>query len=200
MNFLAHLYLSGACEELIIGNFIGDSVKGRNFQCYPKKVREGIILHRNIDCFTDKHRIVERSKKRIRKDFSKYTPVIIDVFYDHFLAKNWGRYATQPLHGFVKSTYQLLQKNSTSFPERTQYMLPYMISQNWLENYQYMDGIRKALTGLAGRARFKSNMEVAHKALEEHYELMEKDFTQFFPELITYVESLGYPVTKVHLG
>jgi len=198
MNFLAHLYLSGTSKELIIGNFIGDSVKGRDLKHYAKKVQEGIVLHRKIDFFTDHHSIVERSKRRIRKDFRKYAPVIIDVFYDHFLASNWEEYSKEALNNYVKNTYRLLQQNSESFPERAQFMLPFMISQNWIENYKTIGGIKKALTGLAGRARFKSNMELAHISLEREYKGLGEDFQLFFPELIDYVESLGYPIRKMH--
>ena len=198
MNFLAHLYLSGTSEGLIIGNFIGDSVKGRDLNRYAKKVQEGIILHRKIDFFTDHHPIAERSKKRIRKEFRKYAPVIIDVFYDHFLATNWDIYSKEALNNYVKNTYQLLEQNSASFPERAQYMLPFMITQNWIENYKTIEGIKKALTGLASRTRFKSNMELAHNSLEKEYKELDKDFKLFFPELIDYVESLGYPIRKAH--
>jgi acyl carrier protein phosphodiesterase len=200
MNFLAHLYLSGTSEELLIGNFIGDSVKGRDYNNYPKKVKEGILLHRKIDSFTDQHPQVAISKDRIRKDYHKYSPVIIDVYYDHFLALHWEKYHAKPLKEYVAEIYKLLDSNQHTFPQRTQYMVGFMITYNWLGNYQTIGGIKQALIGLGRRAKFASNMENAYKNLLHDYDELDHDFEVFFPELVSYVESLGYSITAANMG
>ena len=161
-------------------------------------VKEGILLHRLIDSFTDQHPIVGKSKDRIRNEFHKYTPVIIDVFYDHFLAFHWGKYANEPLKEYVIRIYQLLDENRASFPAKAQYMLDFMIAHNWLENYKTIEGMKHALGGLAKRTRFRSNMEVAHRSLENEYKGFNTDFDAFFPDLLDYVESLGYNVRESH--
>src|SRR5882757_7102043 len=112
MNFLAHLYLSGNNEEILMGNFIGDHVKGNQLNSYPAKMRQGILLHRYIDTFTDSHFIMMQSKDRIRAYYRKYTPVITDVYYDHFLAANWKNYSDESLEEFAARIYRLLKKNS----------------------------------------------------------------------------------------
>lgn len=192
MNFLAHLYLSGNDDSILIGNFIADSVKGSTITKYPARVKEGIVLHRKIDQFTDTHPVVLKGKVRLRPKFHKYAPVIIDVFYDHFLALQWDDYSSVPLNDYVNGVYRLLEKNKDSFPDRSKMLLPYMIGGNWLEGYSRLEGINRSLSGMAGRSNFISNMELATKELERDIELYEAEFNAFFPLLVDYVKSLGY--------
>ncbi|HIN38704.1 MAG TPA: DUF479 domain-containing protein [Flavobacteriales bacterium] len=188
MNFLAHLLLSGANDEIRIGNFIADSVKGSDLSKFSATVQTGILLHRKIDHYTDNHPVVMKSKVRLRPQFHKYSPVIVDVFYDHFLAKNWNNYASQPLEEFIACAYKLLSDNFELIPGRTQMMLPYMIKDNWLLHYREIEGIRRALTGMARRSKFESKMEYATISLEKNYKQFQEEFETFFPELITKAE------------
>lgn len=183
MNFLAHLYLSGDEDGIKIGNFIGDFVKGKQLEDYPKAVQDGIRLHREIDFFTDQHAIVMESKDRLRKKYRHYAGVIVDVYYDHFLANHWQRYHPQALSDFVSQSYALMEKHAASFPERAQYMLPYMTQHNWLEGYGYVEGIRRALSGMSRRTSFRSRMEEASQDLVSEYEHFEDEFLRFFPEI-----------------
>ena len=192
MNFLVHLYLSGDDDDILIGNFIADSVKGSALARYPERIQEGIVLHRKIDQFTDEHPVVLKGKVRLRPKFHKYAPVIMDVFYDHFLAIHWDDYCSVSLTDYVKAVYELLEKNTESFPERTKMMLPYMIGGNWLEGYRHLEGINRSLTGMSKRTNFKSDMEFATKDLERNYDFYEEEFNEFFPLLVDYVKSLGY--------
>lgn len=183
MNYLAHLYLSADHPELSIGNFIADHVKGREIERYTGYILEGIRLHRHIDAFTDAHPVVEESKKRLRTVFGKYASVIADVYFDHFLARDWSMYHHQSLHEFASSSYTLMNNNRHHLPERTIYMLSYMESQNWLVAYAEIEGIEKAFRGLSRRTRFSSGMEYAHQFLQENYQEFEEEFRRFFPEL-----------------
>ena len=192
MNFLAHLYLSGDDDDILIGNFIADSVKGSSIDKYPGKIREGIVLHRKIDQFTDEHPVVLKGKVRLRPKFHKYAPVIMDVFYDHFLAIHWDDYSSTPLSDFVNSIHKILEKNMDSFQERSKMMLPYMIGGKWLEGYSRLEGINRSLSGMARRAKFTSNMELATAELERDFDLYEEEFKEFFLLLVDYVKSLGY--------
>ena len=101
MNFLAHTYLSGCNEEIIVGNFMGDYVKGSRYMDFPEMVKKGILIHRDIDTFTDMHLITRRSKQMVAAKYSKYAGIIIDIFYDHFLASLWDDYSNLPLSDFV---------------------------------------------------------------------------------------------------
>jgi len=191
MNYLAHLYLSGNNHEIMIGNFIADHVKGKQIELYDEEVVKGIRLHRLIDEFTDSHEIVSLSKNRIREEFKKYTPVIIDVFYDHFLAINWHKYHHENLDVFANRFYELMNKNGHRLPERTNQMLQYMIPQNWLMNYKTIEGINKTLTGMSRRTKFESRMEFAAAHLDLHYAAFKKEFEAYFEELRSYVSVVG---------
>lgn len=189
MNFLAHILLSGENEKVKIGNFIGDFVKGNKFENYDEEIQLGIRLHREIDSFTDSHPIVLISKTRLREKFSHYSPVIVDVYYDHFLAKNWLDFSTVDLKKFTKDFYDTIANYSSVVPETVNNMMVYMREQNWLYNYQFLDGLDRALTGMSQRTKFDSKMELAVGSLEEHYDAFENEFTEFFPELQKHSQS-----------
>lgn len=186
MNFLAHLYLSGNNEHVMIGNLMGDHIRGNNFNTLNDDIIKGVKLHRLIDAFTDTHPVVTASKERLRPVFHKYSPVIIDIFYDHFLAKNWNTYSEVPLQDYADDVYALLSKNTNILPKRTQQMLPHMIANNWLFIYSTTDGINKVLTGMSHRARFDSKMENATACLIQDYSLYENEFYSFFKDLRKY--------------
>ena len=186
MNFLAHIYLSFGDDEITIGNFIADSIRGNKFKHLPERVQQGIKLHRNIDSFTDAHETWRKSKKRLYKNYGHYSGIIVDIFYDHFLAKNWKTYSDTPLYEFVNNFYDLLEDNYEILPVGVHRMMPYMISDNWIFNYSKMDGIAKVLNGMNRRTKNKSKMNFAILDLEEHYEKFEKEFSSFFEELIRF--------------
>ena len=186
MNFLAHIYLSYNDDEITLGNFIADSIRGNKFKHLPLRVQKGILLHREIDTFTDTHPIPKMSSKRLHKNYSHYSRVIVDIFYDHFLAKNWKRYSETPLDTFVDNFYDLLEDHYTILPVGVKRMMPYMIADNWIFNYSKMDGIAKVLNGMNRRTNNKSKMNFAILDLEQHYEAFEKEFTDFFEELMTF--------------
>lgn len=188
MNFLAHIFLAGESEPLIIGNFIGDFVKGRLHKQYPQDIMRGIALHREIDHYTDNHLIVSSSKIRLRSRFRHYAGVLVDMFYDHLLAVHWNKYSPIKLEEFTESKYALLQKNFEILPEKVQYMLPHMIENNWLLNYRQMEGLERALKGMAQRTKFRSGMEMGSEELILHYNAFEEEFQNFFPQIISFVE------------
>ena len=184
MNFLAHLYLSGADPKVKIGNFIGDFVKGRNLsEQFEAGIVKGIALHREIDAFTDRHPVVRESKIRLRPKYRHYSPVIIDVFYDHFLAANWATYSDQLLANFARDSYNTLEKYQALLPEQVNQMLPYMIKGNWLVGYSQVEGIHRALSGMARRTPYESKMEEATADLQLYYSEFQDEFDRFFPEL-----------------
>lgn len=191
MNYLAHLFLSGKSDELMIGNFIADAVKGRQYKNYSDRVREGILLHRHIDTYTDKHEIVEASKSRLRAKYRKYAPIIVDIYYDHFLAVNWDSFSDEPLPEYSAQVYRMLKTNLDELPLKSVQFLGYMMRNNILCAYATTAGVQRVLEGMAYRASFQSNMEHAAEDLIEHYELFENEFLEFFPQLQAHVRSLA---------
>jgi acyl carrier protein phosphodiesterase len=186
MNFLAHIYLSFDDKEITLGNFFADHIRGNKYKHFPNRIQKGILLHREIDTFTDAHPIARQSSKRLHKNYSHYSRVIVDIYYDHFLAKNWTDYSNVPLADYVENFYDLLEDNYDILPIATKRMMPYMIADNWLLNYANLAGIQRVLNGMNRRTKNKSRMNFAILDLEEHYEEFENEFTNFFKELITF--------------
>jgi acyl carrier protein phosphodiesterase len=185
MNFLAHAYLSGDDPKIMVGNFIADFVKGRQaLNTFETEIKRGIELHRLIDEFTDSHPVVSQSKDRLRPKYRHYSGVIVDVFYDHFLARNWTNYHASPLPDFATRVYKTMDDHNELLPTGVLRMLPYMKRGNWLVNYSKVEGIDRALTGMASRTPYLSKMDEAVQDLLKHYNAFQKEFEAFFPELI----------------
>ena len=186
MNFLAHIYLSFNDDEVTLGNFIADSIRGNKFEHLPERVQKGILLHREIDTFTDAHDIPKKSSKKLHRNYGHYSRVIVDIYYDHFLAKNWIQYSEVPLEDFVDRFYDLLEGSYPMLPDGIKRMMPYMISDNWIYNYSKLDGIAKVLNGMNRRTANKSRMNFAILDLQEHYDIFEEEFFDFFEELMVF--------------
>jgi acyl carrier protein phosphodiesterase len=189
MNFLAHLYLSGEDRDVMLGNLIADGIKGKNYEHLNKGIREGILLHRKIDHFTDNHPVVSQSKDRLRSKYRKYSGVIVDMFYDHFLAANWQNYSKAELYDFTVQAYELLINNLSILPPRIRKAMPYMLASNWFYSYRDLEMMSRYFAGMARRTSFYSGMADAVDDLKTHYPLFKNEFETFFPELIKYVES-----------
>lgn len=183
MNFLAHALLSGDDENIIVGNFIADHVKGKAIEKYAEEIRLGIALHREIDAFTDAHPVVRRSIVRLRNGHGKYAGVITDMFYDHLLAVNWNRYSGVLLRQFTSGIYKVMMKHFLILPPKTRRILPYMMADDWLAGYASLENLQRALSGMAQRTSFESGMQHAVQSLREDYALFNKDFTEFFSQL-----------------
>ncbi len=189
MNFLAHLYLSGNDPKVMVGNFIGDFVRGRDLkEQFGEGIARGVELHRAIDEFTDKHTTVKLSKTRLWPTYRHYSAVIVDIFYDHFLAARWKDYSDEPLEVYAQRAYQLMHDHHVILPEQVKHMLNYMTRGNWLVNYAQVEGIQRALTGMSRRATFESKMEQSVEDLKRDYMEYEMEFRAFFPELKAFTE------------
>ncbi len=191
MNFLAHIYLSGADNELMIGNFIADALRGKQTEVYSEAIKSGIKLHRQIDEYTDNHDLVKQCYELLKPSQGRYAGVIVDISFDHFLAKNWNNYHPVDLSIFSTSIYDVMDANYDILPLRFQKMMPKMRKQNWLYQYQYLEGIQKAFESIAKRATFDSNMATAVENVKEHYSELEHNFEVFFEDLKQFVKGKG---------
>lgn len=187
MNFLAHIYLSGNNDFMKIGGFMADGIRGKDYEHFPEDIQKGILLHRAIDTFTDAHSVFRISKHRLHERYGHYSGVIIDVFYDHFLAKNWKDYSDEKLGVFINNFYKSLEDNFEILTLKTQNMLPHMKKGNWLWNYQFIDGIGRILSQMDYRTKNTSKMGESVKELQEYYTKFEQEFTLFFKELKDFV-------------
>lgn len=186
MNFLAHIYLSGDDELIRIGNFMADGIRGHDYLDYHPDIQKGIILHRAIDTFTDAHPIFRKSKHRLHEKYGHYSGVIIDIFYDHFLAKNWSVYSEEKLEKVADRFYESLKSNYDQLTERTKGMMPYMIARNWLVSYASIEGLSMILFQMDHRTKNRVDMHLSINELKEYYGEFEKEFTLFFEELRLY--------------
>lgn len=183
MNFLAHIYLSGNNDLLKIGNFMADSVRGNSYLDYPDELRKGILLHRYIDTFTDAHPIYRKSKHRLHEKYGHYSGVIMDIAYDHFLAKNWSFYSDEKLEDYAENFYGLLRENYSVLTEKTKGMIPYMIARNWLVSYASIAGLEMILFQMDHRTKNRVNMHESIVEIQQYYTEFEEEFTLFFEEL-----------------
>ncbi|GMT45846.1 MAG: ACP phosphodiesterase [bacterium] len=183
MNLLAHAHLSGDNEKLLAGNLIADAVKGKNWLRYSPDIRLGILLHRKIDDFTDKHPLVRQSKAVIREHYGLYSGVVTDIYFDHFLAVEWKMYSDTSLVNFSRYVYGILSRHFTMLPPRIKYILPFMIAQNWLNSYASSHELKRIFYNMDRRTGFRSGMKTAVSVMETHYETLQQNFRDFYPQL-----------------
>ncbi len=189
MNFLAHLYLSGEIGPRMVGNFIGDFVKGKGYERYSPQIQEGILLHRKIDAYTDKHLLVKQSTMRFKPCYNRYASVVIDVVYDHFLASLWNEYSDIPLSKFVTNVHTCLIKNYFTLPARVKGFLPFLIKSRRLESYQYLSGIENTLTIMSRNSSLPDYSSSAISVIEKDYDELKNEFQAYFKELQEVVRS-----------
>ncbi|MGC4041715.1 MAG: acyl carrier protein phosphodiesterase [Flavobacterium sp.] len=183
MNFLAHVYLSGDNDFVKIGNFMADSIRGNSYEAYPEEIRKGILLHRSIDSFTDMHPIYRQSKHRLHEKYGHYSGVIMDIFYDHFLAKNWSNYSDEDLEEYADTFYHLLDAHYDILTERVQGMLPYLVARNWFVSYASLAGLEMIMFQMDHRTKNRVAMHESMVELQEFYVDFESEFKLFFEEL-----------------
>lgn len=183
MNFLAHIHLSGENEFIKIGNFMADGVRGKQYENFPAEIQKGILLHRAIDTFTDAHPLFRQSTKKLHSRYHHYAGVIVDMYYDHFLAKNWSDYHPESLALYSEKFYQSLLENHSILTSKTQHLLPYMMEHNWLVSYETITGLDRILNQMDRRTKNQSLMRFAAQELTTHYDEFENEFLLFYPEL-----------------
>ncbi|MDF1546623.1 MAG: ACP phosphodiesterase [Bacteroidales bacterium] len=188
MNFLAHLYLSGNDNDILIGNFIADSVKGKAYQIYRPKIQQGIILHRKIDELTDNHIITKDLASLFKPGYQKYSGIVIDIFYDHFLSKNWNKFSDVKLEDFIKRCHKVLLKNITILPPKVQGFLPIMVATNRLLSYSKLEGLKISLERMAKYTSLPEASIFAIKTLKVNYDYFNESFLSFFADIIQSVE------------
>lgn len=186
MNLVAHQYLSFNNPSLQLGNLLGEVVKGNKYNDYPNDIKKGILLHREIDSFTDSHEIVKKSTAYFHSTQHKYAPIVVDIIYDYFLIKHWRNYHPKTFQLFKEDCYQLFSLNYDNFPVKLQEMLDYLLRYDWFENYSTIEGIQKTLTGISKRVNFENNLDNTTPIIYQFEAEIEKDFSNFFPELVQF--------------
>jgi acyl carrier protein phosphodiesterase len=187
MNWLAHILLSEPNVENRLGNLLGDLVKGKDLDGLSRALRRGVNRHYAIDKFTDSHLTVKISKKRINKEYSKFSGILIDIFYDHLLVKNWESYSKVSFSDFIAEIYDSFQTYSGDIPQTAKEVIGQMINGDWLSSYQDFTGVENALKRIDFRIQARMGERIklvdAISILEREYLALDRDFNSFFPEL-----------------
>ncbi len=183
MNYLAHLYLSGPTAGIKVGNFIGDYVKGSRHNSYAPEIQKGILLHRQIDSFMDRHPVVRESATIFKPQYRRYASVVIDIIYDHLLATNWNRYNEQSLHHFVSDAHRILLRHYFILPGVVKQFLPFLIKSRRMEHYRLTSGVERTLKIMAGHSSLPDHSHWAIEQLNANYELLNQQFSCFFEEV-----------------
>lgn len=184
MNYLAHLHLAPDDAAARVGNLLGDFLKPSHAGHLPQALQQGMALHRQIDSHTDSHPLVAQSKQRIAAERRRYAGILVDIFYDHFLARHWTEFASMPLADFTARSYAELEAHRQWLPPRLLEILPRMRAEDWLQSYAGLDGIAAVLRGFS-RHRIRRANPVADgiQDLKQHYAALEQDFLDFYPQL-----------------
>jgi acyl carrier protein phosphodiesterase len=187
VNYLVHLFLAGDNPHYLVGHLLGDFVKAREIAGYPQEIRAGIRMHQRVDAFSESHPVFSASRRRFQPPYRRYAGILVDLAYDHFLAKHWGEYSPDvSLPEFAQRAYAVLNEHQTILPDRLQRMLPHMIGDDWLGSYRELENIGRALRGIARRLRRENPLPTAMEALEANYCGLESDFRLFFPALVEF--------------
>lgn len=187
MNFLAHLYLSGNNEQVMVGNFIADWVKGKRFDGYPHDIQRGIRMHRQIDSYTDSHPLVKETITLFRPSYGRYAGIVSDIVFDHYLSINWHRYSNTNRIAFIDNVHSILQKYEYFAPGRSRSILPSLIYHGWLYHYISFYGIEKVLSRMAYRTTLPEQSRAAMEILRQNYDTIGMLFEEFFEDLRLHV-------------
>ncbi|MDX1652539.1 MAG: ACP phosphodiesterase [Brumimicrobium sp.] len=189
MNYLGHLYFSGDNHGLMLANLYGDFFKGSDFSSLPSVVKEGVILHRQIDEFTDQHpAILELFHRILYPLLPKVSGIAMDLFIDHLLASRWGDFHSEDLENYSSGFYRyaLNAENhsfesdnlSFTYPGDFLQLLHIMQSKNWLLRYRFPEGLIMASKGLSARLSFENNLNEAPEVFSSYQAIIEKVFNE----------------------
>lgn len=169
-----------------MGNLLGDFARGVDIHQLSSSVCQGLINHRAIDQFTDTHPQVRELKTRFSPQRRRFSGIVLDVLFDHFLIHHWHRYTPEPLDGFLNQAYDDLRQGMPLMPENMQRVVSKMIKGDWIRSYEDIDQVGFALDRIASRIRFKNNFAGSISEIQQQYDILEAGFLQFFPDLISF--------------
>lgn len=193
MNYLAHLYLSGTNEQIMVGNFIGDYVKGSDWNKFPDNIKKGILIHRQIDTFTDTHPKFREAKVLFRNEFGLYSGIVIDFLYDHYLAKNWNEYSDLTLRTFAKRSHAVLLQNFRHLPIKVQGFLPFLIQNRRLESYASIGGIIQALKIMSNYTSLPAKSDFVLHTIQTSNDFFDDNFKVFMLDIMRFItETQGH--------
>lgn len=198
MNHLAHTHLADRTGHSVLGTLLADYLRGRITADWDEDVRRGIRIHRALDTFTDAHPVTARSRARLRPPYRRFGGVLVDIFYDHFLARTWETWSDEPLAAFSARVGALLTGDRERLPPRLGRFLDYMLAEKLFVSYREPAGIDRALRGISLRSRRAVPLRDGVRELERNYDGLREDFAAFFPQVVAKAEDLSRPSGESH--
>ena len=196
MNYLAHLYLSQDNGLSMAGNLMADFLKHVELSEQPESVLRGIENHRATDKFTDSHALVLGLKEHFNPDFRRFVPIMLDVTFDHMLAKHWMDFHDEPLGQFTQQAYERLEDASQHMPDIMLQRIRGMAKRDWLGAYIELETVEKTLEEISNRIRFENTLDMSFSEVIDQYDRIEESFLSFFPELVDHIDQLGIEATE----
>ncbi|WP_068718287.1 acyl carrier protein phosphodiesterase [Vibrio tritonius] len=185
MNYLAHLHIAEHSQSNLLGNLLGDFVKGAPHGRYSDEVVQGILLHRWVDAYTDRHDIIKQAKALFPKPLQRFAPIALDMFWDHCLASRWNEFSALDLTEFVAHAKQQVKHSyEPDLPAQYLRMTDRMWSGRWLESYQDFDNIEFALKRIATRSERIAPVALCSQSLLANYAALQTLFTDFYPQVL----------------
>ncbi|MEH0712254.1 ACP phosphodiesterase [Vibrio owensii] len=185
MNFLAHLHIADHCNSHLMGNLLGDFVKGDPSKQYQTDISNGIKLHRFVDRITDHHALVEECKPHFTGVARRFAPIALDMFWDHCLAKHWRTFSPKSLDSFVRYAYSEVNKQiSDDLPPRFLMLHRRMWSGGWLQSYQDLENIEFALHRMSQRSPRMADLTTTFEVLDNEYEQLEAKFAALYQDVL----------------
>lgn len=192
MNFLAHAYLSFGNPEMLIGNLIADTIKGKQIETLPPSIQKGVQLHRLIDSYTDTHPVTIKAKEVFTEKAGRYNSPFLDVSYDHFLALDKNHEPKEGWEDFAQKCYQIIEQYHNVLPSRFCSMYLYMKKENWLYNYRHQWLIQRSFERLQKRASFLDDNASIFNDFLKYYKEIKESYDLFFPDLVAFVKEESY--------
>jgi len=182
MNFLFHMLLSGNDDQLLLGNFMGDFVKGSLQDRFTPRVRDGVQLHRRIDSYAEQHPLFRQSRYRLAPEYGLYRGVMVDLFYDYFLVNSWQEWSAEPYDRFLVRTRGVVEDNRALLPAAMQPLVA-VIFDELLPSYATIDGIGKAFSRMSRRVSRPNPLQGCEAELSRHHQALQSDFYHFTPDI-----------------
>jgi len=188
MNHLAHALVSGDDDALIVGGFLGDFVHGGIDPALPLGIRRGLALHRAVDVYTDGHPLVAASRALFEPPYRRYAGIVLDIWFDHLLARDFQRWSVVPLADYSANLRHLLERHDALLPPLLKRFLRYMRLHDLPLRYRDEAQIQRVLEGVGMRLLRANPLATSLSEIDRLRPQLQHAFDAFFPDLLVFAD------------